>query len=1030
MTKMKLKFKHQKFQADAAKAVCDVFAGQPRLTSSYMIDKGYVAPKTDAEQKTLFEEEKKAKEKAAEVGFKNHPIIPALNDSIVVENLQKIQRLNNVNSLSGELSGRYNLTVEMETGVGKTYTYIKTMFELYKRYGWTKFIIVVPSIAIREGVYSSFEDTQEHFAEDYGKKIKFFIYNSTRLNEIEQFANDGSINVMIINSQAFNARGKDARRIYMKLDSFRSRRPIDVIAATNPILIIDEPQSVEGPATKEGLKMFNPLMTLRYSATHKKDSKYNMVYSLDAVEAYNKKLVKKIAVKGVTISGSDATNGYVYLQGINLYKDKAPTATIEFDCKGATGIKKVTRILTQGDNLYSKSGELDEYKNNYTISSIDGRDNSISFVNGIKIRTGSVVGEVNEAQIRRLQIRETILSHLARERQLFYKGIKVLSLFFIDEVAKYKKYDDANNELNGVYADIFEEEYENIFQNLQLRLGEDDYINYLKGISPKRTHSGYFSIDKKSKKFVDSKEDKKEGGSTDTDAYDLIMKNKKQLLSMSEPVRFIFSHSALREGWDNPNVFQICTLKKSNAGDKKRQEIGRGLRLCVNQNGERMDATKLGEAVHDVNILTVIANESYAGFTKALQDETADIVADRPREVNEKLFEGKVITDASGVEQVIDIQLAKRLNNTFIRNNYVDDDNSLTETYYDAKKTGALVVPEELKGYEESIINILDRIYDPKATQPEDAFSSKPVLELDKDKLNRKEFQELWKRINSKSAYVVNFETEELIKNSIESINKDLSVTQLFAIIEQGSLDKIDSKDALLNGTAFDAAKKQREKINAADCGVKYDLIGKIVEDTGLTRKSVVSILQGISEDKFNQFKINPEDFIIKVSNLINEQKATAIIEHITYNKLEEAYTTDIFTDSDLKTITNDNVMPVEKSLYNFVVFDSKTVEKPFAEKLEAEDMVSVYVKLPKGFYINTPVGKYNPDWAIAFNEGTVKHIYFVAETKGSMSTMQLKSIEQAKINCAKVHFAAISSDQVKYDVVDSYESLLNKVMA
>ncbi|MCM1004146.1 MAG: DEAD/DEAH box helicase family protein [Candidatus Gastranaerophilales bacterium] len=1011
---MKLKFKHQKFQADASKAVIDVFSGQPCLSSLYMIDRGYVEHDNQQyEQKSYLNN----------VGFCNHPIIQNLNKNIIFENLQKIQRQGQIEP-SKELFDGYNLTVEMETGTGKTYTYIKTMFELNKHYGWTKFIIVVPSIAIREGVYKSFNITQEHFAEEYGKKIKFFIYNSSRLNEIEQFVNDGGLNVMIINSQAFNARGKDARRIYMKLDSFRSRRPIDVIAKTNPILIIDEPQSVEGAVTKERLKEFNPLITLRYSATPKE--RYNLVYRLDAIEAYNKKLVKKIAVKGVTIQGNDATNGYIYVQNINLYKDKAPTATIQYDIKGVNGIRKETKILKEGDNLFYLSNELDEYKNNYIISRIDGRDNTVTFLNGIVIKTGNVIGDINDNEIRRLQIRETILSHIARERKLFYKGIKVLSLFFIDEVAKYKQYDESNDELNGIYANMFEQEYENILNELQIKIGEDDYIRYLKGISAKSTHAGYFSIDKKGR-ITNSKEDKKEGGSNDVDAFDLIMKNKERLLSFDEPVRFIFSHSALREGWDNPNVFQICTLKKSSKDDKKRQEIGRGLRLCVNQNGERMDVTKLGETVHDINVLTVIANESYADFTQSLQSEIAEIVSDRPKAVDAQLFENKVITDVNGIEQTIDADLARRIYNTFIRNNYIDDDNKLTEAYYEAKKTASLNLPEALQGYEEAIVNIVDMIFDPNTMQPEDLNASKPKLELDREKLNKKEFQELWKRINTKTAYTVRFETDELIEKSIQSIDRNLTVTNLYSVVQTGSMDKIDSKETLQEGSAFEKAYTQRDNLANQYCGIQYDLIGKIVEETTLTRKSVLKILQGIREDVFNQFKINPEDFIIKISKLINEQKATVIIEHITYNKLEEIYQTDIFTEPEMKTITSQNSLPVEKNLYNYLIYDSN-VEKQFGENLDKNSDVSVYVKLPKGFYINTPVGHYNPDWAIAFNEGSVKHIYFVAETKGSMETMQLKNIEKAKIDCARVHFKAISSDSVQYDVVDNYQSLLDKV--
>lgn len=582
---MKLRFKHQKFQADAAKAVVDVFAGQPYLTPSYMIDRGYEGKTMKGEEFSQIS----ATEEQDFIGWSNHKIVPELSDRLILEHLQKIQRENQIEP-SPKLEGRYNLTVEMETGVGKTYTYIKTMYELNRTYGWSKFIVVVPSIAIREGVYKTFQVTEEHFAEEYGKKIRFFIYNSAQLTEIDRFASDSSINVMIINSQAFNARGKDARRIYMKLDEFRSRRPIDIIAKTNPILIIDEPQSVEGKKTKENLKQFNPLLTLRYSATHKSDSIYNMVYRLDAMDAYNKRLVKKIAVKGISESGTTATESYVYLESINLSK-AAPTATIQFDCKGKNGVRNVTRTVGERYNLYDNSGYMEEYKQGFVVSKIDGRDDSVEFLNGIKIFAGDVIGKVSEEQLRRIQIRETILSHIQRERELFYKGIKVLSLFFIDEVAKYKQYDETGQPINGIYADMFEEEYNNVINELQIGIGEDDYLKYLKAIPAEKTHAGYFSIDKKGK-MIDSKVARRENTTDDVDAYNLIMKNKELLLDRNpnkSPVRFIFSHSALREGWDNPNVFQICTLKQSSSEVRKRQEVGRGLRLCVNENGERMD---------------------------------------------------------------------------------------------------------------------------------------------------------------------------------------------------------------------------------------------------------------------------------------------------------------------------------------------------------------------------------------------------------------------------------------------------------
>ncbi len=1026
---MKLQFKHQKFQADAAKAVVDVFAGQPYLTPSYMIDKGYQGKTMSGEtysQVSLNEDQDFT-------GWSNAKIVPELSDGIILEHLNKIQRSNQI-APSKKLEGKYNLTIEMETGVGKTYTYIKTMYELNKQYGWSKFIIVVPSIAIREGVYKSFQVTQEHFAEEYGKKVRFFIYNSSNLTAIDRFASDSSINVMIINSQAFNARGKDSRRIYMKLDEFRSRRPIDIIAKTNPIVIIDEPQSVEGKKTKENLASFNPLMTLRYSATHKSDSIYNMVYRLDAMEAYNKRLVKKIAVKGITETGTTATNSYVYLESINLSKN-APTATIQFDIRGLSGIKKKSRKAGIGFNLYDHSGELPEYKDGFVVKSIDGRDDSVEFINGIKIYVGDVIGEVSEDQLRRIQIRETILSHIERERQLFYKGIKVLSLFFIDEVAHYKKYDSAGQPQNGIYAQMFEEEYQDILNSMQHEIADNDYQSYLDQIAASNTHAGYFSIDKKGHVVNQiAGDDKKNKTSNDIDAYDLIMKNKELLLDRDpkkSPVRFIFSHSALREGWDNPNVFQICTLKQSSSEVRKRQEVGRGLRLCVNQDGERMDANILGSDVHNVNVLTVIASESYDSFARGLQTEIADAVADRPKKVTQDLFIDHVVKDLNGNEFLITADVASSIQYDLIVNGYINKHGELTDKYYQDKANGAVTVADEVKDYAPDVIGIIDSIYDPASMKPANARSANVELHVDQEKLNSKEFKELWSRINSKSIYVVDFDTEELVKNTIASLNSNLRVSKIYFKVESGQMKDIRSKEELLSGNSMvrDASNNYNGDTKiSVNSSVKYDLVGKIVDDTGLTRKTVIQILTGIEKPIFDQFKDNPEEFMIKAAALINEQKATAIIEHITYDVLDEKYDTDIFTDPTIKGRLGINAMKAEKHLFDHIIYDS-TNEKAFAEKLETASEVAVYVKLPDGFYISTPVGRYNPDWAIAFYEGSVKHIYFVAETKGSMSSMQLRLVEKSKIHCAREHFKAISNENIVYDIVDSYESLMQKVM-
>lgn len=1017
---MKIQYKQQRFQADAAKAVVDVFAGQPYLTPTYIMDTGlewqaHVVDKSFS-------------------GWNNQRIIPQLTDDKILKNLQKIQR-DNMLEPSEKLEGHYNITIEMETGVGKTYTYIKTMYELNKHYGWSKFIIVVPSIAIREGVYKSFEMTQEHFAEEYGKKIRFFIYNSSQLSEIDRFASESSINAMIINSQAFNATGKDARRIKMKLDEFRSRRPIDIIAQTNPILIIDEPQSVEGKKTKENLKDFNPLMTLRYSATHKADSIYNMVYRLDAMEAYNKQLVKKISVKGITETGSTATNGYVYLQSINLSKAD-PTATIQFDCKGSNSIRQITKKVGVGFDLYANSNELEEYKNGFVIKNIDGRDDSIEFLNGIKLCAGDVIGKISEEQLRRIQIRETIISHMERERELFHKGIKVLSLFFIDEVAHYKEYDAAGQPQNGIFATMFEEEYKDVLSSFQIGLDDEEYMKYLDSIDVSNTHAGYFSIDKKGH-MTNGKIDKKEKTSDDIDAYDLIMKNKELLLDRDpkrSPVRFIFSHSALREGWDNPNVFQICTLKQSSSEVRKRQEVGRGLRLCVNQFGERMDANALGNDVHNVNVLTVIASESYDSFAKGLQSEIAEAVADRPIAITAELFKGKKFTDKDGNESVVDDSTANKIFIFLAKKDYIDDDGKLTDKYYEDRKNKSVEVPPQAEGSYDDFVKVLNSIYDPKSVQIEDARSNNVELHINKEKMQMSEFKKLWAGINTKTVYTVDFDTDELIQKCISALNANLRVSKVYFRIEQGSMKSIQSKEKLESGEAF-----VKESTNSADSisqvvansSVKYDLIGKVVEETGLTRKAVVSILQGIDAIVFNQFKDNPEEFISKASTLINDQKASVIIEHITYNVLDEHYGTDIFTESTIRGKLDINAIKANKHLYDHVVYDS-SVEKKFAQDLDVDNNVAVYVKLPSGFFISTPLGKYNPDWAIAFYEGTVKHIYFVAETKGSLETLTFNHqspVEKAKIKCATEHFKAISNDNVVYSVVDSYDSLMNMVM-
>lgn len=1020
---MKLRYKHQRFQTEAALAVANAFTGQPKSDgqSDHIVDQGV--------NQDLF----------AVKGFGNKNVI--LAPEAVCENVRAIQTeqgLKPVEQLQQLQGVGTALTIEMETGTGKTYTYIKTMYELNAHYGWTKFVVVVPSIAIREGVLKSFESMQEHFAQEYGKRMQYFMYNSKQLSKIDAFASDAGMHVMIINTQAFNASmdeekskgarpDKAARIIFERRDEFGSRRPIDVLAQTHPIMIIDEPQSVLGVdkknKTRKGIAMFKPLFILLYSATHRKGDIYNMVYKLDAIDAYNQKLVKKIEVKGIRQVGSTATNGYVYLEEIVIGKGN-PQARISFDIKTQTGTKQVSKLVDERFNLKEQSGGLAEYDNNFIVERIDGRQGIVRFLNGLTLHEGDAVGSVNEDYIRRIQIRETIRTHLERERQLFSQHIKVLSLFFIDHVDSYRLYED--EESKGKFAKMFEEEYNRVLSEMLPSFTDEAYLRYLSDPrnAASKVHQGYFSMDKKGK-AVESKERQ---GENEERAFDLIMKDKERLLSLNEPVRFIFSHSALKEGWDNPNVFQICTLKNSDNETKKRQEVGRGMRLCVNQKGERQDADVLGDHVFDTNILTVIASESYDDFAKKLQTEMAEACADRPIVITAHLFEGRSYTMADGTNGKFDTHQAVAVYNALIRKDYVDDKGALTAQYFEDKRNGRLDF-EKANDWRDGIVAALDTVFDPAAVTPENGRKPK-LAKLQKDNFAKKEFQNLWKRINRRTYYQVNFDTSDLVKKAIEELDEKLKVTEIRIVVEGGSMDEIRDKESLEAGVAMNQGKCRTIRVTeAVGTGVTYDLIGQLVTATGLTRKTIVEILKGIKPETFGMFKMNPEEFIIKTGLIINDCKALAIIQCIKYEKLNDEFSTDIFTVDALRGKLGINAIESKKSLYDLVVLDSMGVEKNFAESLEREDDVVVYTKLPRGFYINTPMGKYNPDWAVAFREGSVKHVYFVAETKGNdLLSSQIRSSEKSKITCAMRHFDAISDGSLIYSVVKDYQSLYDVV--
>jgi type III restriction enzyme len=1041
---MKLQFKEQDFQVQAVKAVVDCFQGQPLKTNRFTLERS----------KELF---RKAKQAASadvltlsfetdvmeEIGYRNSPI--QIVESQVLKNIQQVQKNNDL--LESQEIERprgiklgYNLTIEMETGTGKTYTYIRTMYELHKHYAWSKFIVIVPSIAIREGVYKSFEVTQDHFQELYGHKINPFIYNSGRPQDIENFASDSRISVMIINTQAFNARGADARRIYQELDQFGTRRPIEIIAQTNPILIIDEPQSVDGEQTLKSMQDFNPLLTLRYSATHKVD--YNKVYRLDALDAYNKRLVKKIQVKGINLKGSTGTTGYLYLEQISLSTTKPPFAIVEFEKRAGDGVKKVRQKLSVGANLYELSGNVPSYKNQ-TITDINGYLNKI-VVAGQDIYPGDILNDKDEHTFRRIQIRECIMSHLQKEKALFEKGIKVLSLFFIDSVEKYRLYDETGEQALGEYAKIFEEEYNNV-RNDFLDLFQQEYNDFLKDTDPSkvhkgymptnygeylkrddanRVHDGYFSIDKKGKS-IDPSVKRGSEESDDISAYDLIMKDKERLLSFEEPTRFIFSHSALKEGWDNPNVFQICALKNVETGSqtRRRQEVGRGMRLCVNKNGYRLDFEAVGDQVHEINKLTVIASETYEAFAKGLQTEIAATLKDRPQKAEVEYFVGKVVKNEKEEEHRLTEDDAKKLNKVLYKNDIIDEADKITPAGRELIEQNKMPLPENLEPFRESIGKMLKSIYTGEAFKPEDERQT-IVLNTNQN-FSKKEFQALWDKINLKTIYEVKFDTEKLISDSKVRINAQLHIGDRVYEVKTGEL-KDGTKEQMQEGSLIVESQRQNLKIkNDIYTNAVYDIVGEIEALTNLKRSTIVSILKAIKEEKFLLLRKNPEEFIAKCSKLINEVKASLIINNIVYHKIDERHDAKTVFTNDKNTLRNSELL--KKHIYDYLTSDSK-IESDFAKALENSTEVVVYAKLPKSFYISTPVANYSPDWAIVFDKDKIRHIYFVAETKGSDSDMDLREIEKLKIHCADKHFETISGGVVKFSKVSSYDKLLEIV--
>ncbi len=1022
---MKLQFKVQEYQTAAVDSVVKVFAGQPKHDGiSYRIDPG---------------RRRQTGEEAAyaDSGLRNAEI--ALPQAQLLKNVHAVQQSQNL-PLSPALTdskaapGVPNLDVEMETGTGKTYVYIKTIMELHKRYGWAKYIIVVPSIAIREGVKKFLDVTAEHFQQLYGTKPRSFVYNSSQLHDVERFSSDGGVQVMIINIQAFNATGKDNRRIYDVLDDFQSRRPIDVISANRPIVIIDEPQKISAAKSLDALSRFNALMMLRYSATHKVN--HVTVHRLDAVEAYREKLVKRISVRGITVKGLAGSTAYLYLDAVVITKGARPRARVELEVQTESGhIKRQVKLLEVRANLHDVSKGIEAYKNLF-ITEIDANRGVIELSNGDVVIAGQLADrDVTEETKRRIQIREVIRAHLDKERELFSQGIKVLSLFFIDEVAKYRDYD--RKDTLGEYARVFEEEYaiigEEVFGELDLDDGIGAYQKYLQRDSVRDIHEGYFSIDKKTRRQIDPNTSKRGDGagqSADVAAYDLILKQKERLLSFAEPVRFIFSHSALREGWDNPNVFVMGMLKKSDNTVSRRQEIGRGLRLAVDQLGERMDATFVGDRVHDINQLTVVTDESYTDFVAGLQKEMSASLAARPRKASVAFFAGKVIELPSG-ESVIEDAIAQALYKYLIRNDYLNEDDTVSEAYKEAREAETLAEPtaEVLKGVIDFVWPLVDLLYLEVPLPADDRLLEK--LPLNQANFDRKEFQDLWGRINHRAVYQVEFNSQELVAKCVRELDQQLRVAGMQYVVQAGNQRASLEADHLADGAAFEVSSTEtHSEAVTAESQVKYDLLGEITEKTQLTRRTVAEILRTVASGTFAKFRLNPEQFITEVSRLINEQKATVVVEHLTYDALTDRFDSAIFTENQTKQDLSRAGSRLTKHIYDYAITDSK-LERAFVAELDTSKEVAVYAKLPSGFFIPTPVGNYNPNWTIAFADGSVRHVYFVAETKGSLSTLQLRGVEDAKIECARKFFASVNEKNgkdVTYDVVTDYSELMQLV--
>ena len=933
-----------------------------------------------------------------------------LLDDQLLQNLRDVQLRGGLAPSSVLASGDF--TVEMETGTGKTYVYLRTIFELNKRYGFTKFVIVVPSVAIKEGVYKSLQITEEHFKGIYaGVPVDFFLYDSGKLGQVRNFATSSTIQVMVVTVGAINK--KDVNNLYKDSEKTGGEKPIDLIKATRPIVIVDEPQSVDGGLTgagKTALDAMNPLCTLRYSATHA--NKHHMVFRLDALDAYERKLVKQIEVAAATIE--DAYNkAFVRLVSVSN-KRGTISAKVELDVKTATGVKRQEVTVSDGDDL-QQTTQRDIYAN-FRVGEINttkgGEFLELRYPGGeVMLAVGQAYGDVDALAVQREMIRRTIREHLEKEKVLRPKRIKVLSLFFIDAVERYRQYDADGNPVKGDYARIFEEEYKRAaklpaFQSL---FTEVDLAHAAEDV-----HNGYFSIDKKGG-WSDTAENNAGNRDNAERAYSLIMKDKEKLLAFDTPLKFIFSHSALKEGWDNPNVFQICTLREMGTERERRQTIGRGLRLCVDQDGQRVRG-------FEVNRLTVIATESYEQFAENLQKEIEADTGIRFGVLEQHQFAGIAIKAADGTLTPLGVDKSKALWDHLKAAGHLDAKGKVQDSLKLALKNGTLALPEDFEAQRGQIAEVLRKVSGRLEVKNADERKAAP---LRKDKDGKAvylsdEFKALWDRIKHQTTYRVQFDNAKLLQACIAGLQKAPAIAKARLQWRKA--------DIAIGKAGVQATEKEGAAtvvLDESDIELP-DLLTDLQDRTQLTRRSIITILT--ESGQLDDFKRNPQQFIEQTAEIINRCKRLALVDGIKYQKIgdEHFYAQELFAKDELTGYLRNMLLDTKRSIYEHVIYDS-TTERDFADALEKNNGVVLYAKLPSWFKVPTPLGPYNPDWAILFDQDGTQRLYFVVETKSSLFTDDLRSKEDAKIKCGEAHFAALGGGEnpARYMVATSFGDLL-----